>query len=86
MNFTPLGKRVLVERDASEETTKTGIFIPDSSRETTQKGTVVAVSDEIDNLKAGDRVEFGKYAGSEMTLDGEKFLIMDINDVLGKLK
>ncbi len=90
MNIQPLADRVLIEPQAAEEVTVGGIIIPDSAKEKPLKGTVVAVGngtkDEEMVLKAGDSVLYGKYAGTELELEGKKYLIMRQNDVLAILK
>ncbi|HHT60898.1 MAG: co-chaperone GroES [Paludibacteraceae bacterium] len=86
MNIKPLADRVLIEPAAAEEKTIGGIIIPDSAKEKPLKGKVIAVGngtkDEAMVLKAGDKVLYGKYAGTELELDGEKYLIMRQSDVL----
>lgn len=86
MNVKPLADRVLIQPVAAEEVTMAGIIIPDSAKEKPLKGTVLAVGpgtkDEAMELKAGDTVLYGKYAGTEVELDGEKVLIMRQSDVL----
>lgn len=86
MNIRPLADRVLVKPAAAEEKTIGGIIIPDSAKEKPLKGEVLAVGtgtkDEEMVLKPGDMVLYGKYAGTELELDGEKYLIMRQNDVL----
>ena len=86
MNIRPLADRVLVKPAAAEEKTIGGIIIPDSAKEKPLKGEVLAVGngtkDEDMVLKPGDTVLYGKYAGTELELDGEKYLIMRQNDVL----
>lgn len=86
MNVKPLADRVLIQPVAAEEVTMAGIIIPDSAKEKPLKGTVMAVGpgtkDEKMELKAGDTVLYGKYAGTEVELDGEKVLIMRQSDVL----
>ncbi|MDH5603411.1 MAG: co-chaperone GroES, partial [Cyclobacteriaceae bacterium] len=76
----PLADRVLVESAAAEEKTASGIIIPDTAKEKPQKGIVVAVGtgkkDEPITVKVGDAVLYGKYAGTEITLDGKEYLIM----------
>ena len=85
----PLADRVLVRPAAAEERTVGGIIIPDSAKEKPLRGEVLAVGngtkDEEMVLKAGDQVLYGKYAGTELELDGEKFLIMRQSDVLAKI-
>ncbi|MBR4098214.1 MAG: co-chaperone GroES, partial [Campylobacter sp.] len=73
MNFEPLGKRVLVEREEELKTTASGIIIPDNaSKEKPSQGKVVAVSKEAEGLSVGDTVVFAKYSGSEITLNDKK--------------
>jgi len=83
MNFTPLGKRVLVKRVEEANTTSSGIIIPDNAKEKPSRGEVVAVSSEVSELKKGDTVVFGKYSGNEVTLDGELYIVLDVDDVFG---
>jgi chaperonin GroES len=87
MKLKPLADRVLIQPTPAEETTLSGIIIPDSAKEKPLKGTVVAAGngskDEEMILKEGDKVLYGKYAGTEIELDGEKYLIMRQTDVLG---
>ena len=82
----PLADRVLVRPVAAEEKTIGGIIIPDSAKEKPLRGEVIAVGngtkDEAMVLKAGDQVQYGKYAGAELEFDGEKLLIMRQSDVL----
>lgn len=86
----PLADRVLVRPAAAEEKTVAGIIIPDSAKEKPLRGEVLSVGngtkDEQMVLKAGDQVLYGKYAGTELELDGEKYLIMRQSDVLAILK
>lgn len=86
MNIKPLADRVLIEPTAAEERTMAGIIIPDSAKEKPLKGTVIAVGcgtkDEEMQLKVGDTVLYGKYAGTEIEFEGEKYLMMRQNDVL----
>lgn len=89
MNIQPLSDRVLIEPTAAEEVTASGIIIPDSAKEKPLRGTVLAVGngtkDEEMILKAGDSVLYGKYAGTEIEIDGKKYLMMRQSDVLAKL-
>lgn len=86
VNITPLHDRVIVQPAAAEETTKGGIIIPDTAKEKPQRGTVVAAGpgkkDEPTTVKAGDTVLYGKYAGTEVSLEGEDYLIMRESDIL----
>ncbi|MDD6124508.1 MAG: co-chaperone GroES [Bacteroidales bacterium] len=89
MNIKPLADRVLIKPAAAEERTAGGIIIPDTAKEKPLQGEVLAVGngtkDEEMTLKAGDRVLYGKYAGTEVELDGEKYMIMRQSDVLAVL-
>ena len=83
MNIRPLADRVLIKPAAAEEKTLGGIIIPDSAKEKPLKGEIVAVGNGTkDEEKVGDNVLYGKYAGTEIELDGEKYLIMRQADVL----
>jgi chaperonin GroES len=86
VNIKPLADRVLVEPAPAEEKTAGGIIIPDTAKEKPQKGTVVAVGpgkkDEPVTVKAGDKVLYGKYAGTEITIDGINYLIMRESDIV----
>ncbi|MFA6760032.1 MAG: co-chaperone GroES [Sulfuricurvum sp.] len=86
MNFQPLGKRVLVKRVEEQTTTASGIIIPDNAQEKPSAGEVVAVSSEVNELKVSDKVIFGKYAGSEITLDGTKYIVINTEDIFGIIK
>ncbi|MCR8679235.1 MULTISPECIES: co-chaperone GroES [Campylobacter] len=87
MNFLPLGKRVLVEREEELKTTASGIIIPDNaSKEKPSQGKVVAVSKEAEGLSVGDTVVFAKYSGSEITLNDKKYLVLNTEDILGIIK
>ncbi len=86
ISITPLHDRVIVRAAAAETKTAGGIIIPDTAKEKPQRGTVVAVGtgkkDEPMTVKAGDIVLYGKYAGTEITLDNEELLIMRESDIL----
>ncbi|MFZ1984108.1 MAG: co-chaperone GroES [Desulfatitalea sp.] len=92
MKLRPLQDRILVQRVAEETTTKGGIIIPDTAKEKPAEGKVVAVGNgklgddgkrvPLD-IKAGDKILFGKYSGTEVKIEGEEFLIMREDDVLG---
>ncbi len=87
----PLSDRVLVQPEPAEEKTSSGIIIPDTAKEKPQEGTVVAAGPgKVENgtkidmsVKEGDVVLYGKYSGTEITLDGEEYLIMRESDILG---
>jgi chaperonin GroES len=92
MAFRPLHDRVVVKRLEGEEKTKGGIIIPDTAKEKPQEGKVIGVGpggrDETGKLipldvKAGDRVLFGKWSGTEVKIDGEELIIMKESDILG---
>ena len=95
MKFRPLHDRVVVKRVAEEEKTKGGIIIPDTAKEKPMEGEIVAVGpgarDENGKLvaldvKAGDRILFGKWSGTEIKLDGTEYLIMKESDIMGILE
>ncbi len=92
MAFTPLHDRVLVRRVEGDEKTKGGLIIPESAKEKPAEGEIVAVGaglrdDDGDRIKldvkAGDKILFGKWSGTEITLDGEELLIMKESDIMG---
>ncbi|MFN4041256.1 MAG: co-chaperone GroES [Brevundimonas sp.] len=94
MAFRPLGDRVLVKRVEEESKTKGGIIIPDTAKEKPQEGEVVSVGPGARDdkgvvnaleLKAGDRILFGKWSGTEVKIDGDDLIIMKESDVLGVL-
>jgi chaperonin GroES len=89
VNIKPLADRVLVEPAAAEEKTASGLYIPDTAKEKPQKGTVVAVGngkkDEPLTVKVGDTVLYGKYAGTELSVDGSDYLIMREADIFAVL-
>ena len=92
MKIRPLGDRILVKRIKEEEKTKGGIIIPDTAKEKPQEGKVVAVGKGkmteqgkllTPDVKAGDKILFGKYSGTEVKLNGNEYLIMREDDILG---
>ncbi len=92
MAFTPLHDRVVVERVESEEKTAGGLIIPDSAKEKPSEGIVIAVGEGARkdsgelipmSVKAGDKILFGKWSGTEIKLDGKELLIMKESDILG---
>jgi chaperonin GroES len=94
MNIRPLYDRIVVKRIEERETTRHGIVIPDSAQEKPQEGEVMAIGKgkRLDDgqlvaldVKAGDRILFGKYSGNEIQLDGTEYIIMREDDVLGVL-
>ena len=86
MKIKPLADRVLVEPAAAEEKTASGLYIPDTAKEKPQRGKVVAVGngkkDEPMELKVGDEVLYGKYAGTEISIDGTDYMMMRQSDIL----
>ena len=95
MSFRPLGDRVLVRRIEEEAKTKGGIIIPDTAKEKPQEGEIIAVGPGARgedgklhplDVKAGDRVLFGKWSGTEVKIDGEELIIMKESDVMGVLE
>jgi chaperonin GroES len=95
MNFRPLHDRVVIRRVTAEEKSTGGIIIPDTAQEKPMQGEVIAVGSGARNengeivapeLKAGDRILFGKWSGTEVKLDGEELLIMKESDVMGVIE
>lgn len=86
MEIQPLGLRILVKPQKQEEKTKGGIYIPDTAKEKKHEGEVISVGTDAVPVKKGDTIMYESYAGTEITNDGEKYLIMDIKDVLAILK
>jgi len=95
MNIRPLHDRILIKRIEEQETVRGGIIIPDTAKEKPQEGEVIAVGNGkiLENgqrvpldVKAGDRILFGKYAGSEIKIEGEEYLILREDEVLGVLE
>lgn len=90
MNIKPLADRVLIEPKEAETKTAAGLYIPDTAKEKPQQGLVKAVGngkqDEPMELKVGDNVLYGKYSGTEITVDGVKYLMMRQSDVLAVLQ
>jgi len=92
MKFKPLGDRILLKQLEAKEQTKGGIVIPDSVKEKPQEGEIIAVGEGKKNsegktvplsLKVGDKILYGKYSGTEVVIDGEDYLIIREEDVLG---
>jgi len=86
MNFQPLGDRVLIKRLEEENTTASGIIIPDNAKEKPSRGTVLAVGADAEGVAVDDTVVFGKYAGTELSLDGQEYIVMETSDILGVIK
>ena len=89
VNFKPNEDRVLVQAAPAEEKTSSGIIIPDTAKEKPQKGKVIAVGDGLEDkpvtVKVGDNVLYGKYSGTEITIDGKDYLIMRNSDIFGTI-
>ena len=87
INIKPLADRVLVQPSEAETTTSSGIIIPDTAQEKPQKGKIIAVGDGTTdhkmNVKVGDRVLYGKYSGTELTIEDTDYLIMKESDIFG---
>jgi chaperonin GroES len=86
--FKPIGLRVLVERLEEEAKTASGIIIPDNAKEKPLEGKVIAISKEVEEdetlpIKEGDKVVFAKYAGTDITIDGKEYLVLNTDDILG---
>jgi chaperonin GroES len=86
--FKPIGLRVLVERVEEEAKTASGIIIPDNAKEKPLEGKIIAISKEVEEdenlpLKEGDKVVFAKYSGTDITIDGKEYLVLNTDDILG---
>ena len=86
MNFQPLGEHVLIERVQESNTTASGIYIPDNAKEKPSQGKVMAISSEVKEIAVGDTAVFGMYVGSELTLDGTQYIVLETKDILGLIK
>jgi chaperonin GroES len=86
MNFKPLGDRVLVKAVVEENKTASGIIIPDNAKDKPNRAEVIATGEFVKSIEAGDTVVFGKYAGTELVLEGVEYLILEVKDILGVLK
>jgi len=90
MKFKPLGERALVQIVEREETTASGIVLPDTAKEKPQTAKVVAVGEGGEDgelkVKEGDLIVFAKYSGTEISLDGEDYMILDADDILGLIE
>ena len=88
MSFKPLGNRVLIEREEQTNQTASGLYIPDSAKEKPLNGKVIAVGKEAieAGISEGDTVVFGKFGGTEITIDGTEYLIMSSDDIYGVMK
>ena len=82
MTIKPLGERVLVKMDKIEEKTAGGIYIPQTAQEKTQIAVVEAIGDEVKAVKVGQKILHDKYAGTQVKMDNEEYLILNIKDVL----
>lgn len=85
MKINPLADRVVLQQVASEETTKSGIILPDSAKEKPEQGKVVAVGTDVKEVKTGDKVLYSKYGPTEVKVDGEDYMIVKEEDVLATL-
>jgi chaperonin GroES len=83
MNFKPLGDRLLVKAVEESNTTASGIIIPDNAKEKPNRAEVVAIGSEVEDVKVGDNVVYGKYAGTELVLEGSEYMVLELSDVLG---
>ncbi len=86
--FKPIGLRVLVQRVEEEAKTASGIIIPDNAKEKPLEGKIIAISKEVDEdenlpLKEGSKVVFAKYSGTDITIDGKEYLVLNTDDILG---
>lgn len=87
MTVKPLGERLLIKPVKEEKKTEGGIVLPDTAKEKPQKAEVVAIGDKVEdlNVQVGDKVIFAKYAGTEIKIDDEDYILIDANDILAKV-
>ncbi|RUM73419.1 MAG: co-chaperone GroES, partial [Sulfurovum sp.] len=85
-NFQPLGDRLLVERVEEPTTTASGIIIPDNAKEKPSRGKVLAIGSDVEDVTVDDIVVFGKYAGTDLVLEDNEYLVLEVSDVLGVIK
>ena len=83
VKFKPLKERVFVSYSGELEKTAGGLFVPDTAKEKPQRGTIEAIGSEVKSVKVGDAILFDKYSGSKITLDGQEYLILKEEDILG---
>lgn len=83
MTFRPLGKRVLVKRSEAEEKTASGIILVDSAKEKPNTAEVVAIGSEVEDIKVGEVVLFEQYRGTEINLENEDYLVLDLENIIG---
>ncbi|PRM90443.1 co-chaperone GroES [Aliarcobacter cryaerophilus] len=83
MNFKPLGERVLVERTEVENKTASGIIIPDNAKEKPQTAKVVAVGNKVEDIKVGEVVVFEQFRGTEIKLEGNDYLVLNVENIIG---
>ncbi len=86
MNFLPIEDRILVKREEEATKTASGIYIPDSAKEKPQRGEVKAVAKKVEDIEIGDTVVFSKYGAVDLVLDGEDFVVLKVEDILGVIK
>ena len=86
MIFKPTVDRVLIKSDDAEDVSAGGIYIPPIGQETPSKGTIMAIGPKVEDIVLGDYVVYGKYAGTVVQIDGEEFVILEEENVLGVLK
>ncbi|AXK49254.1 co-chaperone GroES [Aliarcobacter trophiarum LMG 25534] len=83
MNFKPLGERVLVERVEAENKTASGIIIPDNAKEKPANAKVIAIGTKVEDIKVGDTIIFEQYRGTEIKIDGNDYLVLNVENILG---
>lgn len=83
MNFKPLGERILVKSVEESNTTASGIIIPDNAKEKPNRAEVLAIGSEVKDVNIGNTVVYGKYAGTQLALEGQEYIVLELSDVLG---
>ena len=85
MNFKPLNKKILVQRIEEEQTTSSGIILPDSAKEESSIAIVKAVANDVEEIKVGDKIVLSQYGGTKLPLNGEEYLVLEAESILGIL-
>lgn len=86
MNIQPLGDRVVLQQVAAEETTKSGIILPESAKEKPAEGKVMAIGKDVSEVQKGDTVLYGQYGPTEIKIDGEEYMVVKEEDILAVIK
>lgn len=86
MKVEPLGDRIVVKPDPTEEVTAGGVILPDDAQEKQHRGVVLAIGEEVETLAVDDKIIYSKYGGTDLTVDGDELLVLRTADVLARVK